>query len=132
MGYFLLHFFLSLLPSSPGRSSSCYDNEIVMMNHVYKERFPKVRHTYIHTKLLHDKTLSYVIKNMQAYRTLNQSFNPQSIVKNPFLYKQLYVTYSPQILHSHLSTQHALPQSKYPAKEETKEKLSAIKKNLCN
>jgi microtubule-associated serine/threonine kinase len=29
---------------SPGRSPSCYDNEIVMMNHVYKERFPKVRH----------------------------------------------------------------------------------------
>ncbi|XP_061892867.1 microtubule-associated serine/threonine-protein kinase 1-like [Entelurus aequoreus] len=28
---------------SPGRSSSCYDNEIVMMNHVYKERFPKAR-----------------------------------------------------------------------------------------
>ncbi|KAK5885475.1 hypothetical protein CesoFtcFv8_019180 [Champsocephalus esox] len=26
---------------SPGRSSSFYDNEIVMMNHVYKERFPK-------------------------------------------------------------------------------------------
>uniref|UniRef100_UPI0009B4423C microtubule-associated serine/threonine-protein kinase 1-like n=1 Tax=Monopterus albus TaxID=43700 RepID=UPI0009B4423C len=26
---------------SPGRSSSCYDNEIVMMNHVWKERFPK-------------------------------------------------------------------------------------------
>uniref|UniRef100_A0A8D2ZNR9 non-specific serine/threonine protein kinase n=1 Tax=Scophthalmus maximus TaxID=52904 RepID=A0A8D2ZNR9_SCOMX len=26
---------------SPGRSSSSYDNEIVMMNHVYKERFPK-------------------------------------------------------------------------------------------
>ncbi|XP_041838457.1 microtubule-associated serine/threonine-protein kinase 1 isoform X3 [Melanotaenia boesemani] len=26
---------------SPGRSPSCYDNEIVMMNHVYKERFPK-------------------------------------------------------------------------------------------
>ncbi|XP_049601880.1 microtubule-associated serine/threonine-protein kinase 1 isoform X1 [Syngnathus scovelli] len=26
---------------SPGRSSSCIDNEIVMMNHVYKERFPK-------------------------------------------------------------------------------------------
>lgn len=33
----------SCLPRSPGRSSSCYDNEIVMMNHVYKERFPKVR-----------------------------------------------------------------------------------------
>lgn len=29
---------------SPGRSPSSYDNEIVMMNHVYKERFPKVRH----------------------------------------------------------------------------------------
>ncbi|XP_053332784.1 microtubule-associated serine/threonine-protein kinase 1 isoform X1 [Clarias gariepinus] len=26
---------------SPGRSPSCYDNEILMMNHVYKERFPK-------------------------------------------------------------------------------------------
>ncbi|KAH0628734.1 hypothetical protein JD844_010199 [Phrynosoma platyrhinos] len=26
---------------SPGRSPSSYDNEIVMMNHVYKERFPK-------------------------------------------------------------------------------------------
>lgn len=31
-------------PCSPGRSPSSYDNEIVMMNHVYKERFPKVRH----------------------------------------------------------------------------------------
>lgn len=30
-------------PRSPGRSPSSYDNEIVMMNHVYKERFPKVR-----------------------------------------------------------------------------------------
>lgn len=29
--------------SSPGRSPSCYDHEIIMMNHVYKERFPKVR-----------------------------------------------------------------------------------------
>lgn len=28
--------------SSPGRSSVSFDNEIVMMNHVYKERFPKV------------------------------------------------------------------------------------------
>ncbi|XP_037548527.1 microtubule-associated serine/threonine-protein kinase 3 [Nematolebias whitei] len=26
---------------SPGRSPSCYDHEIIMMNHVYKERFPK-------------------------------------------------------------------------------------------
>ncbi|XP_034157434.2 microtubule-associated serine/threonine-protein kinase 1 isoform X2 [Pangasianodon hypophthalmus] len=26
---------------SPGRSASCCDNEIMMMNHVYKERFPK-------------------------------------------------------------------------------------------
>ena len=29
-------------PRSPGRSPSSHDNEIVMMNHVYKERFPKV------------------------------------------------------------------------------------------
>lgn len=28
---------------SPGRSCGTFDNEIVMMNHVYKERFPKVR-----------------------------------------------------------------------------------------
>ncbi|XP_056287784.1 microtubule-associated serine/threonine-protein kinase 4 isoform X3 [Pseudoliparis swirei] len=26
---------------SPGRSPLCYDHEIIMMNHVYKERFPK-------------------------------------------------------------------------------------------
>uniref|UniRef100_A0A8C2ZUY3 non-specific serine/threonine protein kinase n=1 Tax=Cyclopterus lumpus TaxID=8103 RepID=A0A8C2ZUY3_CYCLU len=26
---------------SPGRSPSCYDHEIIMMNHVYKERFPR-------------------------------------------------------------------------------------------
>ncbi|XP_016894122.1 microtubule-associated serine/threonine-protein kinase 4 isoform X5 [Cynoglossus semilaevis] len=26
---------------SPGRSPSCFDHEIIMMNHVYKERFPK-------------------------------------------------------------------------------------------
>ncbi|XP_077893953.1 microtubule-associated serine/threonine-protein kinase 3 isoform X3 [Ictidomys tridecemlineatus] len=28
-------------PSSPGRTSGTFDNEIVMMNHVYRERFPK-------------------------------------------------------------------------------------------
>lgn len=27
---------------SPGRSSVSFDHEIVMMNHVYRERFPKV------------------------------------------------------------------------------------------
>lgn len=27
---------------SPGRSPACCDHEIIMMNHVYKERFPKV------------------------------------------------------------------------------------------
>ena len=27
---------------SPGRSPISFDHEIVMMNHVYKERFPKV------------------------------------------------------------------------------------------
>lgn len=29
-------------PFSPGRTSGTFDNEIVMMNHVYRERFPKV------------------------------------------------------------------------------------------
>ncbi|KAJ8270114.1 hypothetical protein GJAV_G00110500 [Gymnothorax javanicus] len=28
---------------SPGRSSGSFDNEVMMMNHVYKERFPKAR-----------------------------------------------------------------------------------------
>lgn len=28
---------------SPGRSPVSFDGEIIMMNHVYKERFPKVR-----------------------------------------------------------------------------------------
>lgn len=35
---------------SPGRTSGSFDNEIVMMNHVYKERFPKVR---VHSALQH-------------------------------------------------------------------------------
>lgn len=49
----LYSMFLCFTPSSPGRSSSSYDNEIVMMNHVYKERFPKVNPTF--TKLLHNE-----------------------------------------------------------------------------
>lgn len=49
----LYSMFFCFASPSPGRSSSCYDNEIVMMNHVYKERFPKVRHT--HTTLLRNK-----------------------------------------------------------------------------
>lgn len=43
---------------SPGRSSSCYDNEIVMMNHVYKERFPKVRHAHTHTNTTYTQRLA--------------------------------------------------------------------------
>lgn len=35
-------FTLLRLPFSPGRTSGTFDNEIVMMNHVYRERFPKV------------------------------------------------------------------------------------------
>ena len=32
-----------VVPSfSPGRTTGTFDNEIVMMNHVYRERFPKV------------------------------------------------------------------------------------------
>lgn len=45
------HFFISfstyfcflILFFSPGRSPISFDHEIIMMNHVYKERFPKVR-----------------------------------------------------------------------------------------
>ncbi len=40
-------FFLNCI-HSPGRSPSCCDHEIIMMNHVYKERFPKVSVTYFH------------------------------------------------------------------------------------
>lgn len=44
---------------SPGRSPSCYDNEIVMMNHVYKERFPKVSlmQTIVHSICVHASAL---------------------------------------------------------------------------
>uniref|UniRef100_A0A8D1I909 non-specific serine/threonine protein kinase n=1 Tax=Sus scrofa TaxID=9823 RepID=A0A8D1I909_PIG len=42
---------------SPGRSPSSYDNEIVMMNHVYKERFPKA--TAQMEEKLRDFTRSY-------------------------------------------------------------------------
>lgn len=34
---------LFLFPCSPGRSPVSFDHEIMMMNHVYKERFPKVQ-----------------------------------------------------------------------------------------
>lgn len=33
---------MSVLGFSPGRSPVSFDHEIMMMNHVYKERFPKV------------------------------------------------------------------------------------------
>lgn len=39
-----LHWQHHILFFSPGRSPSCFDHEIIMMNHVYKERFPKVSH----------------------------------------------------------------------------------------
>lgn len=38
---------------SPGRSSVSFDNEIVMMNHVYRERFPKVRTRKVQQKTAH-------------------------------------------------------------------------------
>lgn len=47
---------------SPGRSPSCYDNEIVMMNHVYKERFPKVRLTQTSVNRTHTLIKQYVCK----------------------------------------------------------------------
>lgn len=33
---------ISTFSFSPGRTTGTFDNEIVMMNHVYRERFPKV------------------------------------------------------------------------------------------
>lgn len=67
-------FFCPPRPPSPGRSSSCYDNEIVMMNHVYKERFPKVRHPHI--KLLHHK---HHIFHKKIHTTVSKSVSLQSI-----------------------------------------------------
>lgn len=39
---FSTHISVCLSSFSPGRSPISFDHEIVMMNHVYKERFPKV------------------------------------------------------------------------------------------
>ncbi|KAM9820407.1 microtubule-associated serine/threonine-protein kinase 3 [Neosynchiropus ocellatus] len=44
---------------SPGRSPSCFDHEIIMMNHVYKERFPKA------TAQMEDK-LQEIIRSSSA------------------------------------------------------------------
>lgn len=38
----IMLFVCTKLFCSPGRTCGSFDNEIVMMNHVYKERFPKV------------------------------------------------------------------------------------------
>nr|XP_054606730.1 microtubule-associated serine/threonine-protein kinase 1 isoform X1 [Nothobranchius furzeri] len=48
---------------SPGRSSTCYDNEIVMMNHVYKERFPKA------TAQMEERLAEFI-----------QAFSPESVL----------------------------------------------------
>ncbi|XP_029014302.1 microtubule-associated serine/threonine-protein kinase 1-like isoform X2 [Betta splendens] len=48
---------------SPGRSSACYDNEIVMMNHVYKERFPKA------TAQMEEKLADFI-----------QAYSPESVL----------------------------------------------------
>ncbi|XP_056425948.1 microtubule-associated serine/threonine-protein kinase 3 isoform X6 [Hyla sarda] len=48
---------------SPGRSSTNFDNEIVMMNHVYKERFPKA------TAQMEER-LEDIITNLCPNRTL--------------------------------------------------------------
>ncbi|MEQ2207491.1 Microtubule-associated serine/threonine-protein kinase 3, partial [Xenoophorus captivus] len=42
---------------SPGRSTVSFDNEIVMMNHVYKERFPRA------TAQMEDRLLEIVTQN---------------------------------------------------------------------
>ncbi|XP_029023714.1 microtubule-associated serine/threonine-protein kinase 1 isoform X2 [Betta splendens] len=48
---------------SPGRSPSCYDNEIVMMNHVYKDRFPKA------TAQMEERLAEFI-----------QSYSPESVL----------------------------------------------------
>lgn len=60
--------FVFLSTRSPGRSPSCYDNEIVMMNHVYKERFPKVSlmQTNIHSICVHTSTLSACLQTISS------------------------------------------------------------------
>ncbi|XP_069794992.1 microtubule-associated serine/threonine-protein kinase 4-like isoform X4 [Narcine bancroftii] len=47
---------------SPGRSPACFDNEIIMMNHVYKERFPKA--TAQMEERLQDIITSYSLDNV--------------------------------------------------------------------
>ncbi|XP_048382980.1 microtubule-associated serine/threonine-protein kinase 4-like isoform X4 [Stegostoma tigrinum] len=47
---------------SPGRSPACCDNEIIMMNHVYKERFPKA--TAQMEERLQDIITSYSLDNV--------------------------------------------------------------------
>ncbi|KAJ8345124.1 hypothetical protein SKAU_G00293170 [Synaphobranchus kaupii] len=42
---------------SPGRSPSSYDNEIVMMNHVYKDRFPKA------TAQMEERLMEFIRRN---------------------------------------------------------------------
>uniref|UniRef100_A0A8C5D1G3 non-specific serine/threonine protein kinase n=1 Tax=Gouania willdenowi TaxID=441366 RepID=A0A8C5D1G3_GOUWI len=48
---------------SHGLSSSCYDNEIMMMNHVYKERFPRA------TAQMEDKLAEFI-----------QAFTPENVL----------------------------------------------------
>ncbi|NXO46993.1 MAST4 kinase, partial [Aramus guarauna] len=48
---------------SPGRSPACCDNEIIMMNHVYKERFPKA------TAQMEER-LRDIITNHSSYNVL--------------------------------------------------------------
>lgn len=56
--YQLGNFNLSSSCCSPGRTSGSFDSETVMMNHVYKERFPKVSR---HLKLLFRSPLDVVV-----------------------------------------------------------------------
>lgn len=66
--YMLTNVFLSNLCFSPGRSPSCFDNEIIMMNHVYKERFPKVCHhdAYIFNAHVMMSCMKYLFLFLQA------------------------------------------------------------------
>ena len=72
--------FRAVLFFSPGRSPSCYDHEIIMMNHVYKERFPKV---WAYNKFLQPCLAIYYLTHYQT-NTFPCHCRPQLRWRNGF------------------------------------------------
>ena len=60
---------------SPGRTSGSFDNEIIMMNHVYKERFPKVSHPQVSGTLI----MQLDISTQLSIATSNNSNNNKKV-----------------------------------------------------